>query len=135
MAVPIKILFAALLVLAVWGRQCNITFANYLSPHSLGKQDEMTDALVNICKQVRINTTRYGFGSANYTIYNVTTKCIYNDGKQQADILSGDKITMYGGFIEFQLWFNFSVSRIGPDKLGYAYGTFSLMQLPPSQAS
>jgi hypothetical protein len=78
----------------------------------------MTDALKNLCKQVKLNTTKYG----NYSLYNFTVNCLYNDGKQQAAIVSGDHIEVYGGFIEFQVYFNYSISRIGPENLGWAYG-------------
>lgn len=120
---PVKILLITVMALAVAGKQCNATWANYLSPHSLGKQDELTDATAILCQQVRVNTTKYIFGSTNFTIYNVTTKCIYNDGKQKADILGRDLIEIYGGFIEFQLWFNYSIARTGNEKQGWAYGT------------
>lgn len=85
----------------------------------------MTDALAILCKQVKIPLTKYQYSSTNYTLYNVSVKCLYNDGKQKADIISGDLIQIYGGFIEFQVYFNFSISRIGPDKYGWGYGTYS----------
>lgn len=122
------LLFVAFLLVAMVpssARRCNETMANYLSPHSLGKQDEMTDALAILCKQVKIPTTRYQYGSTNYSLYNVSVKCLYNDGKQRADVVSGDVIEVTGGVIEFQLNFNYTISRIGPDKPGWAYGTLS----------
>lgn len=64
----------------------------------------------------------YQFGKVNYTLYNISVKCIYNDGKQVADIPRNNTISITGGKVEFAVNFNFSVSRIGPDKTGWAYG-------------
>lgn len=75
-----------LLISTVLADKCNITTTNFLSPHSLGKQDEMTDALAVLCRQVRINTTLYEFGRTNYSLYNFKLGCVYNDGRQVADI-------------------------------------------------
>lgn len=108
---------------AVLADNCTYTTTNFLSSHSLGKQDEVTDALAVLCKQVRPNITMYQYGKTNYTLFNFSVKCIYNDGKQVANITSGDHISITGGKIEFALNFNYSVSKIGPDKTGWAYGT------------
>jgi hypothetical protein len=113
----------ALLLGVAFSAKCTYTTTNFLSSHSLGKQDELTDALAVLCKQVRPNTTRYEFGKTNYTLYNFTVRCIYNDGKQVANISSADHINITGGKIEFALNFNYSVSKIGPDKTGSAYAS------------
>lgn len=113
-----------LLLIGAIADNCTVTTTNFLSPHSLGKQDEVTDALVVLCKQTRPNTTIYQFGKTNYTLYNFTVRCIYNDGKQVADISQADRVAITGGKIEFALNFNYSVSKIGPDKTGWAYGNF-----------
>jgi hypothetical protein len=75
-----------------------------------------------MCKQVRVNTTKYVRGNINCTLYNITIKCLYNDGKQQAAIISGDHIEIYGGFIEFQVYFNYTVARTGALTSGWGYG-------------
>lgn len=82
----------------------------------------MTDALAILSKQIRPSIIIYQVGKTNYTLYNVSVKSIFNDGRQTAEIISGDEIKISGGKIEFAVNFNFSVSRIGPDKTGWAYG-------------
>jgi hypothetical protein len=101
--------------------------AHYLSPHSLGKQDELADALKILCKQVRINTTIYQSGKTNYSIYNVSVQCLYNDGKQTADVLRNNTITITGGKVEFAVTFNFSISKLGSQIKGWAYGTYCIL--------
>lgn len=116
-----------LLFVGTLAANCTITTTNFLSPHSLGKQDEMTDALAILCKQIRLNTTKYEFGKTNYSLYNFSLSCHYNDGRQVAEITSGDHISITGGKIEFTMNFNYSVSKIGPDKVGWAYGKLTFL--------
>lgn len=88
-----------LVVLIASGLECNATMSHYLSPHSLGKQDEIADALKIVCPQVRVKTTTYSYGKSNYTIYNTTVRCVYNDGRQTADIPNNQTVTVSGGLI------------------------------------
>lgn len=101
---------------------CNATTANFLSPHSLGKQDEITDALAVLCKQVRPDFTKYEFGKTNYTLYGWKVNCTYIDGKQTAEVDNKDTVKITGGRIEFAMNFTYNVSKIGTDKVGWAYG-------------
>jgi hypothetical protein len=119
-----KILF----VVGIWlflscnSADCNATTSNFLSAHSLGKQDEVTDALAVLCKQIRPDVTIYEFGKVNYTLYGWKINCTYIDGRQDAEVTSNDTVRITGGMIEFSVNFTYSVSRIGPDKAGTAYG-------------
>jgi hypothetical protein len=108
-----QVLIGMLCLYCILADNCTYTTTNFLSSHSLGKQDEMSDAVLILCKQVRLNTTTYAFGRTNYSLYNFTTKCVYNDGKQIANVTSGDHINITGGKLEFQVTFNYSVSKIG----------------------
>ena len=117
-----SVVILTLCLSAAMAIDCTQTHTHFLSPHSLGKQDEITDALKVLCPQLQPRTTMYRFASANYTLYNISVKCIYNDGKQTANINSSDNIAISGGKIEFAVNFNYSVSKIGPDRYGYGYG-------------
>lgn len=122
--ISLKPILTGLLLLAfVASEDCNATLAHYLSPHSLGKQDELADALKILCKQVRPNITRYQYGKTNYTLYNVSVNCIYNDGKQVADIPSNNTIAITGGKVEFAVNFNVSVTKMGVVSTAWGYGT------------
>lgn len=101
---------------------CNATTSNFLSPHSLGKQDEVTDALAVLCKQVQLGLTVYEYGKASYSLYGFKVNCSYNDGKQIANVTSEDTVNITGGKIEFAMNFTYNVSKIGPDRVGWAYG-------------
>jgi hypothetical protein len=80
---------------------------HYLSPHSLGKQDELTDALKILCVQVRLNTKIFQYGKTNYSIYNTSVRCFYNDSNQTTDVLWNHIITITGGKVEFSVTFNY----------------------------
>lgn len=67
----------------------------------------------------------YQYGKANYTLYNFTIKTNLIDGKQTAEIISGDEIQISGAKIEFLVNFNFSISKIGPNTYGWAFGKIS----------
>jgi hypothetical protein len=43
-------------------------------------------------------------------------------GGRRADVISGDEILVNGSTVEFQVNFNYSISKIGPDQYGWAYG-------------
>lgn len=95
----VRCLLILMVAMLATSLECNATLAHYLSPHSLGKQDEVADALKIICPQVRVKTTIYGYGKSNYSIYNVKVRCVYNDGRQTADIPNNQTITVSGGII------------------------------------
>lgn len=119
----LQLLILILTIISITTLQCNATTGNYLSSHSLGKQDEMFDALQILCKQIKIPNTTLTVSRTVYTIFNLTIKCIYNDGKQTADV-GNDHINITGGKIEFSIYFNYSTSKIGPDQFGYGFSNY-----------
>lgn len=116
------ILFVVILLTIATADECNATLAHYLSPHSLGRQDEIADAMKILCKQIRPTITTYQSGRSNYTLYNFSIQCIYNDGRQTADILSNNTLLIKGGTIEFLVNLNYSIARTGSTVFGGAFG-------------
>lgn len=113
----------------VYSLDCNATVGNYISPHSLGQQDELNDTIAALCPTIEIKDYTYYVSKTNYTISNVSLVCSYFDGDQKSSIGTNNTITISGGKIQFMIYFNFTVSKIGPDTLGYGYGTFITIQL------
>ena len=74
-------------------------------------------------QQIKIPNTTLTVSRTVYTIFNLTIKCIYNDGKQTADV-GNDHINITGGKIEFSIYFNYSTSKIGPDQFGYGFSNY-----------
>lgn len=47
------------LVTMSFALDCNATIGNYISPHSLGQQDELNDTLAILCPKIKINNYSY----------------------------------------------------------------------------
>lgn len=52
------IIFACLVTLS-FVLDCNATIGNYISPHSLGQQDELNDTLTILCPKIKISDYSY----------------------------------------------------------------------------
>jgi hypothetical protein len=81
-----------------------------------------------LCGQIRPAITLYQLSRANYTLYNISVQCIYNDGRQTAEIVGNNTIQIGGGTIEFIVSSNYSIARTGASPvLGWIYGKQQLI--------
>lgn len=75
-----------------------------------------------LCRQIRPPLTTYVSNRIAYVFYNITVQCLYNDGKQKADIKANNTIEVAGGTIEFMVNANYSITRTGASVYGWVYG-------------
>ena len=61
------------------------------------------------------------FVAGNITLDNVTLWCVFFNGKQNTS-LGNQTLTVFGGRVEFQINFNFTIVGNGTNQTGNAYG-------------
>ena len=71
-----------LLIILTLQAKCNGTTGNYLSEHSLGKQDEINDTTLAICPTIQLANITVTYDGATMKLHNPTLGCIFYDGSQ-----------------------------------------------------